>query len=221
MSIFAVNLAAKSSRPANNLNQPVGLSLDRSLHSVFLASFAVIGLFPLSAIAQTSNPQISENQAAKIAQAKPVELVAPKPNSLDNSVFSIAGGERLMTEASAAVSQQNYNLAITKFQDARQVFNQLSNFYQELNSSFAGIDNRLADSHRQKALQTAQLRDKATFQLAVVYRANNQPELAIPLLVQLIRSQAPTRELGQQAYQQLYELGFVDVQFPRTPAATN
>jgi thioredoxin-like negative regulator of GroEL len=115
-----------------------------------------------------------------------------------------------------AASQQKYDVAISKLNDARQVFNQLSNFYQDLTASFAGIDNQIADSHRQKALEAAQLRDKATFQLAVVYRANNQPELAIPLLVQLIRSQQPTRELGQQAYQQLFELGFVEVAYPRS-----
>jgi hypothetical protein len=135
-------------------------------------------------------------------------------------VFSISGGQRLMSESMTAVSQQNYDQAVTKLQDARQVFNQLSNFYQELTTSFAGIDNRISDSHRRRALQSAQLRDEATYQLAVVYRAKNQPELSVPLLIQLIRSQAPTRELGQQAYQQLFELGFVEDQFVRPNPAT-
>lgn len=142
-----------------------------------------------------------------------------RPNTLNSSVFSIPGGERLTAEAMAAADKQNYDLAVSKLQDARQVYNQLSNSYQELASSFAGIDNRISDSHRQKALQAAQLRDRTTYQLAVVYRAKNQSELAVPLLVQLIRSQQPTRELGQQAYQQLFELGFVDVAFPRTGSA--
>jgi hypothetical protein len=35
----------------------------------------------------------------------------------------------------------------------------------------------------------------------------------------LIRSQSPTRNLGQQAYQQLFELGFVDTEFA-IPTAT-
>jgi predicted patatin/cPLA2 family phospholipase len=87
-----------------------------------------------------------------------------------------------MSEAMAAVNQQNYPQAIAKLQDARQVYNQLSNFYLDLNNSFAGIDNRVSDSHRQKALETAQLRDQATYQLAIAYRANNQPELAIPVV---------------------------------------
>lgn len=57
------------------------------------------------------------------------------------------------------------------------------------------------------------MRDQATYQLALVYRAQNQPGLAVPLLVEIIRSQQPTRELGQKAYQQLLELGFVDVPY--------
>ncbi|WP_271252754.1 hypothetical protein [Pseudanabaena sp. Chao 1811] len=185
-------------------------SFQFAFQAAVLSVISSAALLPLGAIAQNASPQKPQSQ--------PVE--SPKPNALENSVFSISGGQRLVAESAAAVSQQNYDLAVTKLQDARQVFNQLSNFYQELTTSFSGIDNRISDSHRRKALQTAQLRDDATYQLAVVYRAKNQPELAIPLLVQLIRSQAPTRELGQQAYQQLFELGFVDAQYVRPSAAT-
>jgi len=179
-------------------------------------SLASAALLPLGAIAQPKTPQQSQPFATPQV-VQPLE--STKPNSLENSVFSISGGQRLMSESMTAISQQNYDQAVTKLQDARQVFNQLSNFYQELTTSFSGIDNRISDSHRRKALQSAQLRDEATYQLAVVYRAKNQPELAVPLLIQLIRSQAPTRDLGNQAYQQLFELGFVDAQFIRPNAA--
>ena len=178
-------------------------------------SLASAALLPLGAIAQPKTPQQSQPSATPQVQT----LESTKPNSLENSVFSISGGQRLMSESMTAISQQNYDQAVTKLQDARQVFNQLSNFYQELTTSFSGIDNRISDSHRRRALQSAQLRDEATYQLAVVYRAKNQPELAVPLLIQLIRSQAPTRDLGNQAYQQLFELGFVDAQFVRPNAA--
>jgi vacuolar-type H+-ATPase subunit I/STV1 len=134
------------------------------------------------------------------------------------SLLSLEGGQRLMEEASNAIAAENYDLASQKLQEARQVFNQLSNFYSQLAASFSGIDNRLADSQRTKALDTAQMRDRATYQLALVHRAQNQPELAVPLLVQIISSQQPTRELGQKAYQQLLELGFVDVPYPRAEA---
>ncbi len=162
-------------------------------------------------------------QTPKIApganQAQPIDPTNPNvvaPSAQTGGLLSLQGGQRLIDEANQAVSAQNYTLATKKFQDARQVFNQLSNFYQDLVSSFAGVDNRVADSQRKKALDAAQLRDQATYQLALVHRALNQPELAFPLLVQVIRSQQPTRDLGKKAYQQLLELGYVDVQYPRT-----
>jgi len=136
--------------------------------------------------------------------------------SQENSILSLPGGERLMAEASSAVSAQNYDLAVKKLQEARQIFNQLSNFYQELAASFSGIDNGIADSQRKIAVETAQKRDEATYQLALVHRAQNKPELSVPLLVQIIRSQNPTRDLGKKAYQQLFELGFVDSPYPRS-----
>jgi small-conductance mechanosensitive channel len=137
---------------------------------------------------------------------------------LAQGVLSIQGGKQLMDEAGSAVSTQNYELAVNKLQQARQVFNQLSNFYQDLGGSFAGIDTRIAEVQRKQAFETAQMRDEATYQLALVHRAQNQPELAVPLLVQIVRSQNPTRDLGKKAYQQLFELGFVDAPFPRQDA---
>ncbi|HYW17819.1 MAG TPA: hypothetical protein VE956_00660 [Nodularia sp. (in: cyanobacteria)] len=181
-----------------------------------------ISLPSLSCIAVLSllSPVNAQVQKLPIIYSQ-VQIIDPndpntlRPTAQNNSVLSMAGGQRLMEEADKAVSAQNYPLAAQKLQDARQVYNQLSNFYQELNASFTGIDTRVSDSQRQKALETAQKRDEATYQLALVHRAQNQPELAVPLLIQIIKSQNPTRDLGKKAYQQLFELGFVDAPFPR------
>jgi hypothetical protein len=140
---------------------------------------------------------------------------ADSPSPTEMGLLSIPGGQRLMAEASDAISNQNYVLATQKLQESRQIYNQLSNFYQQLANSFSGIDAKVSDTNRTKALETAQLRDEATYRLALVHRAQNKPELALPLLVQIIRSQQPTRDLGKKAYQQLLELGFVDVPYPR------
>ncbi len=137
------------------------------------------------------------------------------PLTQEDSLLSMPGGERMMQEATNAIDSGNYSVAAKKLQEARQIFNQLSNFYQQLASSFSGIDNRVYEAQRQKALETAEKRDEATYRLALVHRANEQPELAVPLLIQIIRSQNPTRELGKKSYQQLFELGFVDSPFPR------
>ena len=134
-----------------------------------------------------------------------------RPLTQDNSLLSLQGGEKLMNEASSAINQENYDLAVAKLRQARKVFNQLSNFHLHLANSFSGIDTQVYDAQRNSALKTGQMRDSATYQLALVHRAQDQPELAVPLLVQIIRSQNPTTDLGKKSYQQLYELGFVSV----------
>jgi thioredoxin-like negative regulator of GroEL len=136
-----------------------------------------------------------------------------RPVNQTESMLSLSGGEKLMEEAKVAINAENYDLASTKLQQARRIFNQLSNFYIQLAESFSGIDNRIADSQKVGALKTAGLRDEATYQLALVHRAQNKPELAVPLLIQIIRSQNPTSELGRKSYQQLYEIGFVETPF--------
>lgn len=188
-----------------------------------LIRYTSLSLIAVLSLLSSVNAQVpllpgTTNQPQPIDPNNPNNL---QPTSQNNSILSLAGGDRLMKEADRAVSAQNYTLAAKKLQEARQVYNQLSNFYQELNASFSGIDNRVSDSQRQKALLTAQKRDEATYQLALVHRAQNQPELAVPLLVQIIKSQNPTRDLGKKAYQQLFELGFVDSPYPRQGSGTS
>jgi hypothetical protein len=190
----------------------------RSTARITIGAIAAFTLLqPLQVQAQ--QPSGPENQQQVEPADDPTDPNNLRPLTQDSSLLSVQGGQRLMTEASSAISDQNYALATQKLQESRQIFNQLSNFYQQLGSSFAGIDIRLAESHRTKAVETAQMRDEATYRLALVHRAQNKPELAVPLLIQIIRSQQPTRDLGKKAYQQLLELGFVDAPYPRPASA--
>lgn len=187
-----------------------------------LATAALVLLSPQPAPAQT--PSLPESTPLDAQEPQDPEAIGEPGDNQDlrplaQGILSIQGGQQLMSEAGSAVSAQNYDLAVNKLQQARQVFNQLSNFHQDLAASFAGIDTRIADAQRQQAFQTAQMRDEATYQLALVHRAQNKPELAVPLLVQIVRSQNPTRDLGKKAYQQLLELGFTDTPFPRDGAS--
>ena len=131
----------------------------------------------------------------------------------EDSSLSLLRAEELLDRAQSATEVQDYDTAISLLEEAFNAFNQRSNFYQSLSRSFAGIDNRLSDTLREQAREAAQFRDQTSFELAVVYRAANRPEEAVSQLVQVISSQGPTRELGANAYNQLYELGFVDTPF--------
>lgn len=152
------------------------------------------------------------------AQSKP-----DTPSSQPASILSIEGGKKLMMEADQAIEAQQYDLAVEKLQNARQVYNQLSNFYLQLFNSFTGLDNAAAEAHRKKALDTSLERDRATYQLALVHRSQNKPELSVPLLIQIITSQSPGIGLGRKAYEQLLEIGFVDTPYtaPKPGAVTS
>lgn len=167
-----------------------------------ILSLGIITVAPFAYAQSTTNntdPLSEENTVTPVNQTE--------------SLLSLQGGEKLMQEAEQAITAENYDLAATKLQQARRIFNQLSNFYLQLAESFSGIDNRLSEGQRAGALKTATLRDESTYQLALVHRAQNKPELAVPLLIQIIRSQNPTSELGRKSYQQLYEIGFVETPF--------
>lgn len=198
-------------------------------HTVRSLGFSCLFVFPLAAtLAKTPTAQAQVpllSQDVTIPSASPSEDLSD-PNNLRpltqaDSILSLQGGQRLMEEASNAIANQNYQVAIAKFQEARQVFNQLSNFYLQLSTSFSGIDNRIAEEQRQRALETGQMRDEATYQLSLVHRAQKQPELSVPLLIQVVRSQNPTSDLGKKAYQQLFELGFVDSPYPRSRSSAS
>ncbi len=148
-------------------------------------------LLPFQVDAQESSPTVAQGNVqmggeTETEVAPPSGDLAPlnpndiRPLSLDSSFLSVEGGKRLMQEADSAVSGENYPEAEKKFQEARQVFNQLSNFYQQLAGSFSGVDNRIADSFRNSALDTAEVRDTATYQLALLHRTKNQPETGCP-----------------------------------------
>ena len=176
------------------------------------AAFAAAGAIastvsgPLAAQAQTSDIPFDSQPPAEASGA-----VRAVENS--TSPIGIAAGQSLMSEAEGAIATQDYGLAATKLVEARKALNDVSTYYQNISGVFVGIDSRVTSDLRAQALEAAQIRDQASYQLAVVYRAQDRPDLAVPLLVEIVTSQQPTRPLGQQAYQQLYELGFVGVPY--------
>lgn len=171
-----------------------------------LLAMGLAGAMSFAAIAQEEVPT---SEDAEVESSSEVRRVDQNPNS----TFSIAAADQLMDEASTAIADQDYPIAIRKLMEARDIYNELSTYYQELAGMFVGVDTRQNRSNRAKALETAQKRDQATYQLALLYRTQDQPEEAIPLLIDVLRSQQPTRDLGRQAYQQLFELGIVEAPY--------
>lgn len=175
--------------------------------AIAVASTLAGGAFtPLEAQPAELPSQSAQSESTLIAQATRTVEEATSP-------IGIAAGEALMGEAESAISQQDYDAAAEKLVSARKALNDVSTYYQNLSGVFVGVDSRVNSDLRALALEAAQVRDQASYQLAVVYRAQSRPDLAVPLLVEVVQSQQPTRPLGQQAFQQLFELGFVSVPY--------
>ncbi|HEY9889674.1 MAG TPA: hypothetical protein V6D02_14810 [Candidatus Obscuribacterales bacterium] len=173
----------------------------RWVSSGLLAVSLVGGVSTLAAAQETTDPEASPS-----SEVRRVDQVA-------TSEFSIPYADQLTAEATTAIASQQYPAAIAKLNESRELYNQLSLFYQELAQMFFGIDTRQNRSNRDRAVEAAQKRDQATYQLALIHRAQNEPELAVPLFMEVLRSQQPTRTLGEQAYQQLFEMGFVEAPY--------
>lgn len=173
-----------------------------SLLNCLSGSIVALGL-----LGATMGPAFAQNSDAD--PIPPSEL----RSTGTNTTFTIAVADQLSAEAGQAIAAQNPTLAIERLEAASDLYNELSTYYQELAGMFVGIDSRQVSSNRALALETAQKRDESNYQLALLYRRQNQPELAIPLLMEVLRSQQPTRDLGNRAYQQLFELGFVEAPY--------
>lgn len=176
-----------------------GSFFDRSVTACLMLATAVLSVSVPPALAQKVDGTTDSSSMRSLAQ--------------DNSILTLQAGQKIAQEGTAAYDSGDFPLAVKKFQEARQVFNQLSNFHQELVSAFAGLDSKISASARDRALRSAQARDEATYDLARAYRASKQADLAVPLLVQVLKSQQAQRELGQKAYTELLQVGFVNLPF--------
>ena len=66
------------------------------------------------------------------------------------------------------------------------------------------------DTKGRKALEAL---SNANLRLAALFRKQNQPEVAVPVLVEVVRLMTPAKEQGRKAYEDLLELGFADTPY--------
>ncbi|WP_287129817.1 hypothetical protein [Candidatus Cyanaurora vandensis] len=177
-----------------------------------------LALSPMAqAQAQASVPPAPLPKTAPAPVVIPAVTPVDQPRQLEatNSILSLPAANQLLQEAQKAAQASDFPLALEKTTQAVTMLNQLSAFHESLAKAMSGIDNRISDEEKQQALTAAIKRDEATYQLALIHRAQGKPELGVPLLVRIVVSQGVDRGLGQKAYQQLYELGFVKTAYPR------
>ena len=64
-----------------------------------------------------------------------------------------------------------------------------------------------------KGKETLKILAKTNERLAALYIRNEKPEVAVPLLVEIIRIMSPNSLEGKEAYEKLIQLGFVETKY--------
>ena len=94
-------------------------------------------------------------------------------------------------------------------------------FYRDLSGAFRGLDARIPRAMDAKGRESIRKLAAANLRLAAAYRRENQAEVAVPLLVEVIKLMTPANEDGRKAYQQLLEIGFVSIPYNAPAPSSN
>lgn len=156
------------------------------------------------------------SSAAALAQNAPSSdrVLAQEQTGFNTSAVRamIARGDSLVVTGDLAAARQQYD-------DARKASKQLLSFYRDLSGAFRGLDARIPREMDTKGRDALGLLAEADLRLAALFRRQNQPEIAVPVLVEVVKLMTPSQPQGQKAYQSLVELGFVDTEFKGAAAA--
>lgn len=138
--------------------------------------------------------------------ASPAEVATTNP-------LSLATVRSLLARGDAAAAAGRLDEARGFFDQARDLTRRLLGFYRDLSGSFRGLDARIPREMDQNGREALTLLAQTNLRLAALFRRQNQPEVAVPLLVEVVKVMTPTSEEGRRAYQTLVEIGFATTPF--------
>ena len=133
--------------------------------------------------------------------------------SNSNKKLSIANVQAYITKGDDLIKNGEFEKAKETYDKARNLSKKLAGFYKDLNGSFKGLDARIPVELEQKGRKSIKIWAESNARLAALYKRKKQPEVAVPLLVEIIRLMSPNSTEGKEAYDNLIQLGFVDTTF--------
>ena len=164
--------------------------------------FAALSLAALALLAPTALP------AAVHAQEEPKKVLESSSTG-----FNLEAVSAKVAQGDAAAGAGKLAQAKADYDQARLGAQNLARFYRNLSGAFRGLDARIPREMDDKGRRAVELQAAINLRLAAVLRRMNQPEVAVPLLVEVIQLMSPSSAQGQKAYQNLLELGFVSTPY--------
>ena len=133
--------------------------------------------------------------------------------SSTNKKLSISDVQDYLNNGDKLVKDGDFEKAKQTYDKARNLARQLAGFYRDLNGSFKGLDARIPLEMEKKGRKSIKIWAQSNARLASLYKRKKQPEVAVPLLVEIIRLMTPNSTEGKEAYQNLLQLGFVETTY--------
>ena len=124
--------------------------------------------------------------------------------------LSITNVKYYLSQGDIFIKNGDFDKAKDSFLDARKLAKQLATFYADLNTAFKGVDARIPNEMQKKGKETLEILAESNERLAALYIKNKKPEVAVPLLIEIIRILSPNSIEGKEAYRKLIQLGFVE-----------
>ena len=159
--------------------------------------FLSFGIFPpITAVLSEKND--SANYKVLSSESKKLSKL--------NVRYFIKQGDESIKKGDCVKAKESYL-------DARKLAKQLASFYSDLNTSFKGIDARIPSEMQRKGKEILQILAETNERLVTLYLKTEEPEVAVPLLIETIRILSPNSPEGKEAYEKLNQLGFVDTKY--------
>ena len=127
--------------------------------------------------------------------------------------LSISNVEYFIKQGDKFIKNDNFEKAKESYLDARKLAKQLASFYSDLNQAFIGVDARIPQEMQRKGKEILQILAESNERLASLYIKSEKPDVAVPLLVEIIRIMSPNSSEGKKAYEKLIQLGFVETTY--------
>ena len=133
--------------------------------------------------------------------------------TINSKNLSIKNVKYYLSQGDVFITNGDFEKAKDSYLDARKLAKQLATFYADLNTAFKGVDARIPNEMQKKGKETLQILAESNERLAALYIKNKKPEVAVPLLIEIIRILSPSSLEGKEAYRTLIQLGFVETTY--------
>jgi len=131
----------------------------------------------------------------------------------NNKKLTITNVQAYIAEGDSFIENGDFDKAKSSYDKARDLAKKLASFYRDLNDAFKGFDARIPNETVEKGRESIKIWAESNARLAALYKRMNQPEVAVPLLVEIIRLMSPTSSTAKEAYKDLIQLGFVETPY--------